>query len=385
MANLSGKMFSNKLQDVLSKTNEFLDYSMDHVIGIRGDVNNGLTVISSELKDVIDEIAEVLTASDSVTEAYKQIRSALASADAHCDYEEQEKLYQEAERFLRLRSNFEERERYLRRRRDDLEREKLRMEKIMIQSSDVMNKLSLAIEILRSKMESLGLSFSTGSSQSVSLALQFAERENKRLAREIHDCPIQQFAASVLSFEYLEKLVAKNDREAVNIEIARIKDQLQEALADFRGFLSHLQPKGVEKSLAHAIKRLAEESAERHRVDFNIEIDENDDSLPLIIRSNILRIVQEAVSNALRHGRAKKINVKCFYKEEGNKRLHIIVEDDGCGFDVEKESESAVERRSMGLVNMRERVHFMGGKIKIQSEHGKGTKIHLNIPLGGGS
>ena len=382
MSNLPGRLFSNKLQDVLSKTNEFLDYSMDHVLGIRSDVSNGLSVISTELTDVLNEVGEVTSACDAVTEAYKNIRASLASADQHCDYEKQETLYQEAERYLRLRSNFEERERYLRRRRDDLEREKLRMEKLMIQSTDVMNKLNLAIEILRSKMESLGLSLSSTSPQSVSLALQFAERENKRLAREIHDGPIQQFAASILSFEYLERVAAKKDIEAVNVEIARIKGQLQEALADFRGFLLHLQPKGVEKGLGCALKILAAESTEKHRITFNLDVPEKEDPLSIIMRSNILRIVQEAFSNALRHGGADVINLKCSYDVDVEGKLDLVIEDNGSGFDVEREREAALERRSMGLSNMNDRTHFMNGKIAIQSKPGNGTRIHITIPVG---
>ena len=167
------------------------------------------------------------------------------------------KKYDETERFMRLRATFEERERYLRRRRDDLEREKVRMGKIMSSSKDVMGKMYLAEDILRNRLDSMESLKSSEDLLTVSLALRFAERESKKLAREIHDGPIQQFAASLLSFEYLERMADAKDMEAVKTEIVRIKKQLQEALGDFRNFLLQLQPQGLDKGLDKAVKRLA--------------------------------------------------------------------------------------------------------------------------------
>lgn len=377
---MADKIFKHKLQNVLDRTNEFLNYSIDHVVGIRDDVMHGLRDLYAELTDVRKEVAEVLAANDAVTEAYKQARRALANAEVNHDYDTQAKMYEEAERYMRLRATFEERERYLRRRRDDLEREKVRMERIMGHSTNMMGKLRLAVEILRNRLDSMESLKSTGDLQAVALALQFAERENKRLAREIHDGPIQQFAASILSFEYLERVVAKGDKDAINVEISRIKDQLQEALGDFRGFLLQLQPLGLDKGLGKAIRRLAENYKERHSVQFEVDIPRDEDSFPSVLRSNVFRVVQEAASNALRHGSAKKISVKYTYTD---KELSLDIEDDGTGFNVDKGRALAAERGSFGLSNMAERMHFMNGSFKIESQVGKGTRIMIKVPIGG--
>jgi two-component system sensor histidine kinase DegS len=291
----------------------------------------------------------------------------------------QAKMYEEAERFMRIRASFEERERYLRRRRDDLEREKVRMERIMGHSTNMMGKLRLAVEIIKSRRDTLESMKSAGDMRVAALALQFAERENKRLAREIHDGPIQQFAASILSFEYLESVVAKGDTESIKVETERIKAQLREALADFRVFLVQLQPLGLEKGLGRAITRLAENYRERHGVNFEVESTQDEDSFSSVLRSNIFRIVQEAASNALRHGGAKKIKVKYGYTERD---LSLVIEDDGSGFDVDSSRVSATERGSFGLANMYERIHFVNGTLNIDSKIGKGTCITLRVPLG---
>ena len=372
--------FKQKLQGVLDRTNEFLGYSVDHVVSIRDDVMGGLRDLYDELDEVRKEVNEVLTANDAVTEAYKQARKTLVNAEIANDYDTQARMYQEAERYMRLRAAFEERERYLRRRRDDLEREKIRMERIMGHSTNTMGKLRVAIEVVKNRIDSLDSIKSTDDIHNVVLGLQFAENENKRLAREIHDGPIQQFAAAILSFEYLERIAARGDKDALDQEIARIKDQLQEALADFRGFLLQLQPLGLDKGLGRAVVRLAENYRERHKIDFEVDIPREEDGFSTVLRSNLFRVVQEAAGNAMRHGRATKIFVEYDYDRRD---IHLKIRDNGCGFDVERSRMAAAERGSFGLSNMAERIHFVNGTLNIQSVQGKGTEITIKVPIGG--
>jgi two-component system sensor histidine kinase DegS len=377
---MGDESFRQKLQNVLDRTNEFLGYSIDNVGGIRDDVVHGLRDLYDELNQVRKEVGEVMSAYDSVTQAYKEARRTLVSAEMTDDYDLQARIYAEAERYMHLRVTFEERERYLRKRRDDLEREKIRMERIMGHSTNTMGKLRLAVEILRNRLDSTMVTGSVGNAANIAKALQFVERENKRLAREIHDGPIQQFAASILSLEYLERVAAKGDMSAVKEEIQRVKEQQREALADFRGFLIQLQPLGLEKGLGSAIKRLADNYRERHGVDFQAQLSQEEDQFPTVLRSNLFRIIQEAASNALRHGGAKRITVKYEYT---NKELCLSIQDDGSGFDIEAESVAAAERGSFGLSNISERVQFARGNLNIESGIGKGTDITIRVPIGG--
>ncbi|MDR3354806.1 MAG: sensor histidine kinase [Synergistaceae bacterium] len=369
----------HKLKEAFDRTSEFLGSSIDQVTGIRDDVMAGLGDVNEALNDVRKEIKDILTANDSVTGAYRRARRMLTDAEQSKDYGEQTRVFGEAERFMRLRMSFEERERYLRRRHDDLDRQKTRAEQMMERSTNMMGKLRLATEILKSKLESMELLKSAGGMYSTVLAMQFVERENKRLAHEIHDGPIQQFAAALLSLEYLEGVAAKGDIKAVNIEVERIKEQLQEAMEDFRGFLIQLQPIGLEKGLGRAIRRLAENMNERHGIEFDLELQQEDDNFPSVLRSNVFRIAQEAVSNALRHGGAKLIRIKYTFTDRD---MALLIEDDGCGFEPEKGQSVATERGSFGLSNMSERIHFVNGTINIDSHIGRGTRIALRVPIG---
>ena len=371
--------YKNNLKDVFDRTHEFLGSSIDHVVGIRDDVMGGLGDLNEELNEVQKEIKDIITAGDSVNEAYKQSRQMLAEAETTGDHGAQAKMYEEAERYMRLRITFEEREQFLRGKRDDLEREKVRMERVMGRGANMMGKLRLASEILKSKLDSMESLKSAGNIYATALALQFVERENKRLAREIHDGPMQQLAATLLSLEYLEGVIAKGDLRAVDEEMRRIKEQLQEATGDFRGFLLQLQPLGLDKGLGRAIQRFTESIGERHGIEFRLELQREEDNFSSVLRSNVFRIAQEAVSNALRNGGAKHIHIKYTFTDRD---LMLLIEDDGCGFDIDSGMSSATERGSFGLSNMSERIHFVNGTINIDSKIGRGTKIVLRVPIG---
>lgn len=372
--------FKYKLQGVLDRANEFLGYSIDHVVNVRDDVMTGLRDLYDELDEVRKEINEVIKASGAVSEAYKQTRKTLADAEIDNDHGKQTSMHQEAERYMRVRSAFEERERYLRRRRDDLERDRIRMERIMSHSTNTMGKLRIAVEVIKSRVESLDSIKSAEDINNVILWLQFAENENKRLAREIHDGPVQQFAAAILSFEYLGWVAENGDKDMLNREIGRVKEQLQEALDEFRVFLLRLQPIGLDKGLGRAIVRFAEIFSERHNVDFVAEVSREDDDFSAVLRSNIFRVIQEAANNALMHGHATKIVIEYGFDK---KDIQIRFWDNGVGFDVERSRMTAAERGSFGLSNMSERVRFVNGTLHINSAPGKGTEIAIKVPIGG--
>jgi two-component system sensor histidine kinase DegS len=373
--------YKHKLRDVFDRTHEFLGSSIDHVVGIRDDVMIGLRDLSERLNDARKEINDVVSANDSVTAAYKRARRALAEAEMTRDYEAQSRAYGEAERLMRLRASFDERERYLRGVRDDLEREKARMERVMGHSANMMGKLRLASEILKSKASSVGSDARESGAEmyAAAIALQFAERENKRLAREIHDGPIQQFAAALMSLEYLGGVISKGDEEAARQELARIRAQLQEAISDFRGFLVQLQPIGLDKGLGRAIRRLADSFGERQGVAFDLDLQQEEDNFPSVLRANVFRIAQEAVSNALRHSGARTIRIKYGFTDRD---MSLSIEDDGRGFDHAQAQADALERGSFGLSNMAERIRLVNGTINIDSKPGRGTRIVLRVPTG---
>lgn len=341
---------------MLGRTNEFLGYSIDKVIGVRDRAMTYLRSLYDDLAEVRGEISGFMAAEDEI-------------ADRGLSGEEA----------VRVRAELTERERALRLKRDDLERKRVRAEELMASCSGAMGRLTLATEVINNRIDSFNSLSSIEDVSNVILGLQFAENENKRLARDIHDGPIQQFSAILLMFEYLERVVSSGDRSAIAVEIDRIKGELRGALAEFRTYLRYLQPTGLDTGLGLAIRRLAEMYEERFGVVFDLDIASDEDDFSTVQRANLFRVVQEAVSNAIRHGGASTIHLSYMASDRD---IMISIRDDGAGFDVEQSRMMSEERGSFGLRNMRERVRLVGGTLRVSSGHGNGAEISISVPIG---
>lgn len=328
-------LYKSQLDGVVGRVNESLLYGIDKLIGIQNE-------LGAQLRDSYDELSRVVAAID----------------DGH-DMAEHKKLRQ---------------------RRDDLDRERIRSERLLSSANGAIGRLRLALELVNNRISSLDSITSFDDISDAVLSMQFTENEYKHLAREIHDGPIQQFAAIILMFDYLERVISLGDKDAIDRETSRIKRELKYALADFRGFLSHLQPSGLDIGLGIAISRFAEMARERYGVECRTIIASETDGLSIVMRTNILRVIQEATSNAVRHGCATEIEIAYML---GDESVSVTIEDNGTGFDPDNARERAKSRGSHGLANMAERIRFVGGELSIQSAEGSRTRIDINVPIGG--
>lgn len=196
--------------------------------------------------------------------------------------------------------------------------------------------------------------------------------ERHRLARELHDAVSQQLFAIAMTTAAIKRMIEKNpERAAQQIEL--VEEMAAGAQAEMRALLLHLRPATLQdKPLREAICELLEELLRKNTLAITWEIEEVS-NLPSGIEDHLFRILQEALSNTLRHARANAINVKLFTLQ-GQVRLRIS--DDGVGFDLDGE-----KMTSYGLQSIRERVSEVGGALDIYSAVGKGTQIEVRIPL----
>jgi two-component system sensor histidine kinase DegS len=369
-----------RLQDVLSKASESLNYSIDHVVEIRDEVLSGLRELEGERESVHGEITEVIEANEQIAETYRRSRAALAKAALAGNEEVQARAYEEAERYMRLKGTFEERELSLRRRRDHLDREIRRLRRVLGRSDEMMEQLRLALQVLVHRLEDLSLS-EGGDPRLAAYALQFAERETNRLAREVHDGPAQIFAGGIMMLDGLERMLGAGNVEGAVSELRKVRSQMGEGLTDFRAFLNLLRPPGLDQGFQVGLDRFAEATRARAGVQVEVRLDGNLSRLSPPLAVNMFRIIQESVGNALRHGGARRIRI--MGSVGGDVGVFKVV-DDGKGFDVEEERQSARERGSYGLANMEERMRLCSGNIRIDSTPGRGTSIAWTVPLGEG-
>ena len=210
--------------------------------------------------------------------------------------------------------------------------------------------------------------------------VQAQERERVDMAREIHDGPLQDITALV------QQLHMTIDDEN-HSDIARIK--LTETIAksvvrELRSLCDELAPPWMDLGLVEALTELAERLSQVYDIQVSADFDFDDDSREIDIENekslSLLRIVQEAVSNAVRHGEATEVHIQLRKDSENNMTLEI--DDNGTGFDAEKiDHETLRIEGHRGLASMTERMSLMGGSLKIKSKPGQGTEITATFKL----
>lgn len=197
------------------------------------------------------------------------------------------------------------------------------------------------------------------------------EDERARVARELHDGLGQVLTSLAL---FATDLSLGDMPEEQRQKIKGFRERVQKAIGDMRQLVWSLRPVELDdEGLVAALRRLVSQVREHDGVEADLLAEVGADRLPPSIEATVYRVVQEAITNALRHGSAGSISV-VVTRRGGT--LTALVEDDGRGFDASSDSEG------FGLLGMRERASLIGGTVLVDSALGRGTTIRLEVPLG---
>jgi signal transduction histidine kinase len=200
--------------------------------------------------------------------------------------------------------------------------------------------------------------------------------ERDRIGRDLHDGIIQSLYAVSLSLEDLPELMAEAPDEGSDRLDGAI-ESLNLAIRDIRNFIYGLRPEAVDGTEVLAgIAALAHEVGDGGLVDVEIALDPTaDPGLSPEAGIELLSLVREALSNAARHARARRIEVRLSPTDHASE---LVIADDGVGFD----PDAAVRGGHHGLANMPVRAAAIGGTFTIQSAPGDGTRIIVRLPRG---
>lgn len=205
--------------------------------------------------------------------------------------------------------------------------------------------------------------------------LSIQEQDRQRIARDLHDTSLQNLAHLVHKIE-LSSLYIDKDPIRAKLELAAVNKNLKEIIDEIRNTIFDLRPMsfddlGLKAAFENLIDNINEDK--KYVTDVVIEEPLSDDDM---ILTAIYRIVQESLNNIEKHAEASKI---IFHTKNKENYYVLDIQDDGAGF-----SESEIQEkkdRHFGMTVMKERVSLLGGKIDIDSEEGKGTQVHIEIPL----
>jgi signal transduction histidine kinase len=197
------------------------------------------------------------------------------------------------------------------------------------------------------------------------------ELERRRLARELHDETGQTLTSVLLG---LQAIIEAPDCEYAVAEAERLRGLVTQALQDVRRLAVELRPKALDDfGLLPALKRLGSGFSEQTGIRVEVESFLGERRLPSEIETALYRIVQESLTNVVKHARASSVSVLVTRKSGS---VIAVIEDDGRGFDA-----GTGRGEGLGLMGMEERVALLDGRLQIESSEGAGTTIVAEVPL----
>jgi two-component system sensor histidine kinase UhpB len=198
------------------------------------------------------------------------------------------------------------------------------------------------------------------------------EEERRHLSRELHDEFGQMLAGITLHLQAAKGLAGDAARPRLEECVALI----QHAGAQLGRLVLELRPTMLESAgLAPTLTWLAKQHEERTGMVTQVVGQLSD--VPSDLAIACFRVVQEALTNVIRHARAQHVWIEL---NQTDSALELAVRDDGVGFDVAKTLDQAPSRGHLGLLGMKERIQILGGEIEVASEPGHGTRIRISLP-----
>ncbi|MFV1982370.1 MAG: histidine kinase [Thiohalomonadales bacterium] len=199
--------------------------------------------------------------------------------------------------------------------------------------------------------------------------------ERTSLAHELHDSLAQTLASLRFQVRVLDETLHLNDEAAVWQEMEKIENSLDEAYSELRELITHFRAPIDKRGLLPAIENLLDRFQNQTGIQTYLQREWDVTWLPAEIEVQVLRIVQESLANIRKHSQAHTVRV-ILHSDPGEYR--ILIEDDGIGFNNEKQDLEYSEH--IGLNIMDERAIKINGTVRIESETGEGTRVLLSFP-----
>ncbi|QDS95420.1 Signal transduction histidine-protein kinase/phosphatase DegS [Roseimaritima multifibrata] len=199
------------------------------------------------------------------------------------------------------------------------------------------------------------------------------EQQEQRFSHELHDALLPFLFAARMR---LESLIARDESEGVRDELRAILEHVSQASSEGRRLIveSH-PPELAEIGWTAALQHYVRQGLPPHQVVIDFDFDQMPaaGNLQKDLALALYRVSQEAIRNAIRHAKAKRILVTAKQDPGG---VLLTIEDDGCGFDTSAEKNQS----RFGLRSLQARAEDVGGQLQIESAVGKGTTIEMRVP-----
>ena len=198
--------------------------------------------------------------------------------------------------------------------------------------------------------------------------------ERTRIAHELHDSLAQTLASLRFQVRVLDETLHQGDESTTWQKLEQIENSLDEANTELRELIANFRAPAYNQSLLDAIEKIVSQFRSETGIKTYLQKEWSNTSLTGESETQILRIIQEALWNIRKHSDAKTVRIMLRDCLQG--KCHILIEDDGVGINDQAYGSPG---EHIGLTIMRERAARLGGKLRVESEPGEGTRIVLEL------
>lgn len=370
----------NILDTIFNRMIEVITSSKDDIFTISEQSRQSYENMQNELEFVRQEISIVITEGDNLEKSTQLAKQRLVTlSKSFSNYTEQQvKDAYETANDLQIKLSVNRTlEKQLRDKRDDLERRLKALYDTIERADNIVNQVNVVLNYLTTDLRNVGLALEQAkmSKEFGIRIIEAQEEERKRLSREIHDGPAQMMANVLMRSDLIERTYRERGIEKAIEEISHLKVNVRNALSEVRRIIYDLRPMALDDLGIVPTLRKYLMTVEEYNPGVTIHFQSlnKDQRLSTNYEVSFFRLVQECVTNSLKHSNSYEVWVKLEWLKDS---VNIVVKDLGVGFDT-----SIVKEHSFGLIGIRERIEILNGSLNIDSAPGKGTTVVFKIPI----
>lgn len=377
------------LLEIMEKTISTLESNKNIILSIIKNLQSEHEKKKTELLDIKNQLPKIFTYVKQLRVLDHKLRHELALASNDFSphgHENLKRLFDQANVVHTQLLIGEESEKTSIKRRDELELDLKNSEFNIKQAECMAQQLFVSLSYLQTGTAQLNTSLeekeATLSDTSLLHYLAFfksLENEKLRIARDLHDGPIQHIASVQMRIDFCKTAIMQDLEKGLHI-LDQLKGDLSDTLSEVRDILFDLNPAPLEKiglkgSIEHLLYSILD--PEKIHIIFSYTLDTSSITMPL--QTTIYRIIQELVTNIKKHANATSITLRI---SQARHFIYIHLEDNGIGFNVPSDLESLrIQAKSYGLINVTTRISELNGTLKINSKKHQGSLFIIQLPI----
>lgn len=374
----------DKVSEILENTISSIEKSKEEIFEIVEYSSSECMSLEQELDIIREKVDKVIMEVDMLDRKERKARIFLSTVSKNFNIYDEDDIKDAYDYANKIRLDLllkKEEEKNLRDQRNDKELRLKRAIKAYEKVESVGKSVSVATGYLKGNLDEIIFTIDDlDNRQSFGIKIiEAQEEERQKLSRDIHDGPAQSMANILIKSELCEKLMDIDEKEARK-ELQNLRCIAKATLKDIRKIIYDLRPMSLDDlGLIPTLERYILNFVEDTGIKIDLRVIGTAQSLEPVIEVAIFRIVQESLSNIMKHSKSSHGQITIEYSIQ---RLNIFIKDNGIGFEMDTDKNKSINRNyGFGLTSIRERIELLGGSFNVNTARGKGTKLNMYIPL----